>query len=114
MLPLKEERLLVKKAKGGCQDAFTELVIDCCDKLRGSLFQKLKNEDLVSEVFQITLVKSWKKIKTFTGLAQTYATTSLERRSVTGLLLLRLFRKKTHILKVYLSQVKSSITHQGI
>jgi len=72
MLPLQEERALVKKAKGGSQEAFTELVVDCSDKLRGSLFGKLKNEDLVSEVFQMSLVKSWKKIKTFKGEARFY------------------------------------------
>lgn len=72
MLPLQEERALVKKAKGGSQEAFTELVVDCSDKLRGSLFAKLKNEDLVSEVFQMSLVKSWKKIKTFKGEARFY------------------------------------------
>jgi len=72
MLPLQEERALVKKAKGGSQEAFTELVIDCSDKLRGSLFAKLKNEDLVCEVLQMSLVKSWKKIKTFKGEARFY------------------------------------------
>ena len=72
MLPLQEERALVKKAKGGSQEAFTELVVDCSDKLRGSLFAKLKNEDLVCEVFQMSLVKSWKKIKTFKGEARFY------------------------------------------
>ena len=72
MLPLQEERALVKKAKGGSQEAFTELAVDCSDKLRGSLFAKLKNEDLVSEVFQMSLVKSWKKIKTFKGEARFY------------------------------------------
>jgi len=72
MLPLQEERALVKKAKGGSQEAFTELVVDCSDKLRGSLFAKLKNEDLVCEVLQMSLVKSWKKIKTFKGEARFY------------------------------------------
>jgi RNA polymerase sigma-70 factor (ECF subfamily) len=72
MLPLQEERALVKKAKGGSQEAFTELVIDCSDKLRGSLFSRLKNEDQVSEVYQQSLVKSWKKIKTFKGQARFY------------------------------------------
>ena len=72
MLPLQEERALVKKAKGGSQEAFTELVIDCSDKLRGSLYSRLKNEDLVTEVFQMSLVKSWKKIKTFKGEARFY------------------------------------------
>jgi RNA polymerase sigma-70 factor (ECF subfamily) len=72
MLPLQEERALVKKAKGGSQEAFTELVVDCSDKLRGSLFQRLKNDDQVSEVYQQSLVKSWKKIKTFKGEARFY------------------------------------------
>ena len=72
MLPLDQEKSLVKKAKGGCQKAFTELVIDCTDKLRGSLFQRLRNEDMVSEVYQMSLVKSWKKIKTFKGQARFY------------------------------------------
>ena len=72
MLPLQKERALVKKAKGGSQEAFTELVIDCSDKLRGSLYSRLKNEDMVAEVFQMSLVKSWKKIKTFKGEARFY------------------------------------------
>jgi RNA polymerase sigma-70 factor (ECF subfamily) len=90
MLPLQEERLLVKKAKGGSQEAFTELVIDCCDKLRGSLFQRLKNEDMVNEVYQMALVKSWKKIKTFKGQARFY--TWIYRISAN--LCYDLFRKK--------------------
>ena len=91
MLPLKEEKALVKKAKGGGQIAFTELVIDCSDKLRGSLFQRLKNEDLVSEVYQMSLVKSWKKIKTFKGQARFY--TWIYRISAN--LCYDLFRKRT-------------------
>ena len=91
MLPLKQEKALVKKAKGGCQIAFTELVIDCSDKLRGSLFQRLKNEDLVTEVYQMSLVKSWKKIKTFKGQARFY--TWIYRISAN--LCYDLFRKRT-------------------
>ena len=65
MLPLEKERLLVKKAKAGCQDSFTDLIDDCKEKTQGGLLKYLKNEELVAEVYQLTLIKAWKKIKTF-------------------------------------------------
>ena len=70
MLPIEEERALVKKAKSGSQQAFTDLIADCSDKIRGGLFKYLKDEDLTSDIYQLALIKAWKKIKTFKGDAR--------------------------------------------
>ena len=67
MLPLKEEKALVNKAKAGSQEAFSALISDCHDKIRGGLFKYLKDEDLTSEIYQHTLIKTWAKMKSFKG-----------------------------------------------
>ena len=67
MLSLKEEKALVNQAKAGSQEAFSALIADCHEKIRGGLFKYLKDEDLTSEIYQHTLIKTWKKIKGFKG-----------------------------------------------
>ncbi len=68
----KYETLLVKKAKRGDAQAFEELEESIRVKVKGTLRSFVFNSCDIDEIYQISIIKSWKKIDKFKGDSSFY------------------------------------------
>ena len=71
------ERQLVNLCKKGDEEAFEELLSRYSEKIRGWIYKFSKGDDhFADEIYQITIIKCWQKIKSFKGKSKfnTWAT----------------------------------------
>lgn len=64
---MQEERLLVKKAKDGCESSFEELVKNNTEASKSFIRKYFSNEDYVEEAYSQGLLKAWLKLSNFKG-----------------------------------------------
>ena len=66
-IPIEEERILIQKAKDGCQFSFERLVKNDSEASKNYLRRYFKNEDYVEEAYSKALFKAWIKLSKFEG-----------------------------------------------
>lgn len=67
-LEKKEERRLLRLARKGNGEAYEELIIHYGPSIKGWIRRYCKgNDDLAEEIYSITIIKCWNKIKKFKG-----------------------------------------------
>ena len=62
-----EERILIQKAKNGCQSSFEQLVKNDSEASKNYLRKYFTNEDYIEEAYSKALLKAWVKLSDFEG-----------------------------------------------
>tara|TARA_Y100001938_G_scaffold85657_1_gene117591 strand:- start:535 stop:1260 length:726 start_codon:yes stop_codon:yes gene_type:complete len=66
-ISMQEERILVEKAKSGCESSFEELVKNDTEASKSFIRKYFSNEDYVEEAYSQGLLKAWLKLGNFKG-----------------------------------------------
>ena len=66
-ISIEEERVLIQKAKNGCQFSFEQLIKNDSEASKNYLRKYFTNEDYIEEAYSKALLKAWVKLSNFEG-----------------------------------------------